>query len=315
MLQPRTGKYFFYFFTDGWWRSCNIRTLPHIIDAGYANSLISEHALFQAPLQVSGDITCFPGGNDWTGPPDNGMFLLDRVNNDGFPYLTESIYNEGRPYNASFGYDTYDPVAGGPSAYNLNASSLRAAPAQNNNAYATNIANSYRNNLSIDGFLGQGVVGPANARTQNATGFGNNSVAGFFNTGVAGPAYAHPQNATGYGNNSVAGFFNTGVAGPAYPIVQNPSETQSVAAAHNAPGYLPFADPATDNKPRFPCSHPGCSKTFSRSADMARHFKKHDPVAPLFYCTEAGCKFSGEKGFYRRDKLLSHVRTVHAHGE
>lgn len=242
------------------------------------------------------------------------MVLLDRVNNDEFSYLTESIYNEGRPYNANFGYDTYDPVAGGPSAYNLNASSLRAAPAPNNNAYATNITNSYGNDLSIDGFLGQDVVGPAYRHTQNATGYGNNSVAGVFNNGVTGPAYAHTQHATGYGNNSVAGVFNTGVAGPAYPIMQNPSGSQSVAATHNALGYFSFADPATD-KPRFQCSHPGCSKTFSRSADMARHFKKHDPVAPLFYCKEAGCKFSGEKGFYRRDKLLSHVKTVHAHGE
>ncbi|MCJ1315811.1 hypothetical protein MMC15_001131 [Xylographa vitiligo] len=65
------------------------------------------------------------------------------------------------------------------------------------------------------------------------------------------------------------------------------------------------------NSPRFPCLHKGCVRTFGRIADLDRHYKKHVPNAAKFYCYEIGCKFNG-KPFYRRDKLLSHQRNMHA---
>ncbi|MCJ1481505.1 hypothetical protein MMC06_001664 [Schaereria dolodes] len=71
--------------------------------------------------------------------------------------------------------------------------------------------------------------------------------------------------------------------------------------------------PSTAND-RTPCSYPSCSRTFKRCADMERHARKHEPTAQKYYCSVEGCKYGAAngKGFYRRDKLLSHVRNVHS---
>ena len=60
---------------------------------------------------------------------------------------------------------------------------------------------------------------------------------------------------------------------------------------------------------RASCPH--CEKTFSREADMERHAKKHLPEAKTFQCFVEGCRYNGEKGFYRRDKLMAHQRAKH----
>ena len=44
---------------------------------------------------------------------------------------------------------------------------------------------------------------------------------------------------------------------------------------------------------------------------MQRHARKHDPGSRTFHCSVAGCPYATEKAFYRRDKLVSHRRTVH----
>jgi hypothetical protein len=44
---------------------------------------------------------------------------------------------------------------------------------------------------------------------------------------------------------------------------------------------------------------------------MHRHAKKHNARSRTLYCSVIGCEYATEKAFYRRDKLLSHERTVH----
>ena len=67
-------------------------------------------------------------------------------------------------------------------------------------------------------------------------------------------------------------------------------------------------------KLRIPCENKGCPKTFSRLADMKRHFNKHDSRSESYFCDEEDCTFSRRKGkgFYRHDKLLSHKRNMHS---
>ncbi|MCJ1402322.1 hypothetical protein MMC11_005542 [Xylographa trunciseda] len=83
------------------------------------------------------------------------------------------------------------------------------------------------------------------------------------------------------------------------PAVSSPATVSETAGQHSL-----------NNGQRFPCLYPGCARTFGRSADLDRHFKKHVPSAAKFYCHEIGCKFNG-KPFYRRDKLRSHERNMH----
>ena len=59
---------------------------------------------------------------------------------------------------------------------------------------------------------------------------------------------------------------------------------------------------------------PSCSRTFTRPSDLQRHVKKHVPGGKPFGCPEPGCKYKGELGFYRKDKLLSHMRNRHSGG-
>lgn len=59
---------------------------------------------------------------------------------------------------------------------------------------------------------------------------------------------------------------------------------------------------------------PSCSRTFTRPSDLQRHVKKHVPGGKPFECSEPGCKYKGELGFYRKDKLLSHMRNRHSGG-
>ena len=60
---------------------------------------------------------------------------------------------------------------------------------------------------------------------------------------------------------------------------------------------------------RFLCEYHGCVKHFSRAKDRDRHAAKH--VAPKFPCIFRGCHRKGAMAFYRRDKLLNHVRRMH----
>ena len=72
-----------------------------------------------------------------------------------------------------------------------------------------------------------------------------------------------------------------------------------------------FGKQKSCDKPRLQCSHKGCTKSFVRRGDLNRHARKHEPGAANIHCPQAGCKFHEDKGFYRRDKLLSHCKVVH----
>ena len=81
-------------------------------------------------------------------------------------------------------------------------------------------------------------------------------------------------------------------------------------------GPLPTSEQHTTSRQedhQHTCSYPGCGKHFRRSADLRRHERKHGSMS--WHCQVDGCKYHGEKGFYRRDKLLSHQRARHGmHG-
>ncbi|PWN35863.1 uncharacterized protein FA14DRAFT_122681, partial [Meira miltonrushii] len=57
-------------------------------------------------------------------------------------------------------------------------------------------------------------------------------------------------------------------------------------------------------KKRYPCSYPGCDKTFSTSGHAARHNRIHTGSKP-YRCTFPGCNAS----FSRQDNSLQHYRT------
>jgi hypothetical protein len=54
-----------------------------------------------------------------------------------------------------------------------------------------------------------------------------------------------------------------------------------------------------------------CHSTFTRPSDLKRHEGVHFPEQRIYHCKQLGCERKGRKGFYRRDKLKMHERTVH----
>lgn len=60
------------------------------------------------------------------------------------------------------------------------------------------------------------------------------------------------------------------------------------------------------------CATEGCRLSFKRRSDLRRHEKKHD--SPIWHCLEHGCRFRGQHGFYRLDKLTSHQTNKHGLG-
>jgi hypothetical protein len=54
-----------------------------------------------------------------------------------------------------------------------------------------------------------------------------------------------------------------------------------------------------------------CYRAFKRAGDLRRHYRVHLPGHRTFPCSIEGCNRSGEKGFYRRDKLRDHQRQAH----
>ncbi|MCJ1377826.1 hypothetical protein MMC17_000922 [Xylographa soralifera] len=61
---------------------------------------------------------------------------------------------------------------------------------------------------------------------------------------------------------------------------------------------------------RHTCPYLDCLRSFHRLADLNRHSRKHEE-RPLYNCDVLGCKYNGERGFYRKDNLLCHQRSVH----
>lgn len=62
----------------------------------------------------------------------------------------------------------------------------------------------------------------------------------------------------------------------------------------------------------YHCLEEGCNTTTKKFADLKRHHSnKHCTNAPKFSCPVLGCKYGGDNGFTREDKLKSHHRNVH----
>lgn len=84
-----------------------------------------------------------------------------------------------------------------------------------------------------------------------------------------------------------------------------PSSTAASTSSHRS--NKPRATIVQGGKKRYPCSHPGCDKTFSTSGHAARHNRIHTGQKP-YCCTFPGCQAS----FSRQDNALAHFRTGHA---
>lgn len=54
-----------------------------------------------------------------------------------------------------------------------------------------------------------------------------------------------------------------------------------------------------------------CLKVFGRSGDLGRHYREHFEENRCYHCYEDGCDRNGQRGFFRRDKLRDHQKSVH----
>jgi hypothetical protein len=86
---------------------------------------------------------------------------------------------------------------------------------------------------------------------------------------------------------------------PTEPVVPHPSAPVALALSRQQPASLPVR-----GNDRLRCSK-GCTRTFGRPGDLARHMKKHE--TPEFKCFARNCS----RTFYRLDKLRDHAKQVH----
>lgn len=64
---------------------------------------------------------------------------------------------------------------------------------------------------------------------------------------------------------------------------------------------------------KYRCNETYCKSSFSRWDSLRRHCSaQHCTNARKYPCTVLGCKYGGENGFKRADKLGSHRKNVHA---
>ncbi|EEH16946.1 hypothetical protein PABG_07033 [Paracoccidioides brasiliensis Pb03] len=63
---------------------------------------------------------------------------------------------------------------------------------------------------------------------------------------------------------------------------------------------------------RYVCMYPRCESSFSRSADLSRHYPTvHFPDSVRLNCPKPKCSRKGELGFTRQDHLNEHLRQYH----
>ena len=65
---------------------------------------------------------------------------------------------------------------------------------------------------------------------------------------------------------------------------------------------------------KYTCLEQNCQVVTKNFSDLKRHYKvKHctNPNKEQFPCPEVWCKYSGDNGFARKDKLQSHYRNIH----
>lgn len=76
--------------------------------------------------------------------------------------------------------------------------------------------------------------------------------------------------------------------------------------------YIVDENPSSVTPERYRCLEQHCHFNTKRIADLVRHYRtKHCENPPNFSCQVLGCKYGGENGFARKDKLKSHYRNVH----
>ena len=62
----------------------------------------------------------------------------------------------------------------------------------------------------------------------------------------------------------------------------------------------------------YRCLEAGCQVTAKKFYDLRRHYRgKHCSNVVKYPCKELGCRYSGDNGFVRKDKLKDHQRNVH----
>lgn len=63
---------------------------------------------------------------------------------------------------------------------------------------------------------------------------------------------------------------------------------------------------------KFKCAENDCPVAVSSMTDLKRHYtNKHCTKSEKFPCPLVWCKYSGDNGFKRKDKLKSHYRNAH----
>jgi len=66
---------------------------------------------------------------------------------------------------------------------------------------------------------------------------------------------------------------------------------------------------------RYLCMVPACESSFSRSADLNRHYNSvHFPQNSMIDCPKHRCSRKGKNGFPRPDHLKEHLRQYHGEG-
>jgi hypothetical protein len=122
-------------------------------------------------------------------------------------------------------------------------------------------------------------------------------------------------NFNGHGNNSLPAVDPSGLnfIDPQF-ITNNASAPFSRGAPATTPSMnsatpIPPASPTMAPSARYACSI--CGKTFGRPSDLRRHAGKHRSGPRPFSCPSERCAFKAERGFYRKDKMVNHVKTRH----
>ncbi len=65
----------------------------------------------------------------------------------------------------------------------------------------------------------------------------------------------------------------------------------------------------------YKCAEGDCGHLSHEFRDLKRHYRaKHCTKTPEFSCDVLGCKYGGENGFHRKDKLASHYKNMHQRG-
>jgi hypothetical protein len=65
----------------------------------------------------------------------------------------------------------------------------------------------------------------------------------------------------------------------------------------------------------YKCAEGDCGHLAKEFRDLKRHYRaKHCTKTPGYPCDVLGCKFGGDNGFHRKDKLASHYKNMHQRG-